>query len=98
MKVFAAGATGAMGRRLVPQLVTMGYEVVAMTRSEQKAGPLRAMGAEPVVADALDRDAVVEAVRRAAPLAPSRARPSRPLMTVSSASLPYTSPPYTRPR
>ena len=69
MKVFAAGATGAMGRRLVPQLVTMGYEVVAMTRSEQKAGALRAMGAEPVVADALDRDAVVEAVRRAAPQA-----------------------------
>jgi nucleoside-diphosphate-sugar epimerase len=69
MKVFAAGATGAMGRRLVPQLVTMGYEVVAMTRSEQKAGALRAMGAEPVVADALDRDAVVEAVRRAVPQA-----------------------------
>ena len=69
MKVFAAGATGAMGRRLVPQLVTMGYEVVAMTRSERKAGSLRAMGAEPVVADALDRDAVVEALRRAAPQA-----------------------------
>src|SRR5690349_16537387 len=69
MKVFVAGATGAVGRRLVPQLVTMGYEVVAMTRSERKAGSLRAMGAEPVVADALDRDAVVEALRRAAPQA-----------------------------
>jgi nucleoside-diphosphate-sugar epimerase len=67
MKVFVAGATGAMGRCLVPQLVAMGYEVVAMTRSEQKAASLRAVGTEPVVADALDRGAVVEALRRAAP-------------------------------
>jgi nucleoside-diphosphate-sugar epimerase len=67
MKVFVAGATGAMGRRLVPQLLAAGHEVAAMTRSEQKAGGLRALGAEAVVADALDRAAVVEAVRRCAP-------------------------------
>src|SRR5436309_7107483 len=67
MKVFVAGATGAMGRRLVPQLLAAGHEVAAMTRSEQKAGGLRALGAEAVVAHAPDRAAVVEAVRRCAP-------------------------------
>jgi nucleoside-diphosphate-sugar epimerase len=67
MKVFVAGATGAIGRQLVPMLVEHGHEVVAMTRSPEKAGALRAMGAEPVVADALDRKAVAEAVVRAEP-------------------------------
>lgn len=55
MKVFAAGATGTMGRRLVPLLVAGGHEVVAMTRSPQKAAVLHAAGAQHVVADALDR-------------------------------------------
>ena len=67
MKVFAAGATGTMGRRLVPLLVAGGHEVVAMTRSPQKAAVLHAAGAQHVVADALDRAGVVEAVRRARP-------------------------------
>jgi 2-alkyl-3-oxoalkanoate reductase len=67
MKVFVAGATGAMGRRLVPMLVAGGYEVAAMTRSPQKAAALRAAGAQPVIAEALGRGAVVEAVRRARP-------------------------------
>jgi nucleoside-diphosphate-sugar epimerase len=67
MKVFVAGATGAIGRQLVPMLVAGGHEVVAMTRSPEKAGALGAMGAEPVVADALDGEAVVHAVARAAP-------------------------------
>jgi nucleoside-diphosphate-sugar epimerase len=67
MKVFVAGATGAVGKRLVPQLVAGGHQVVAMTRSPKHAESLRAAGAEPVVADALDRDAVIAAVRRAAP-------------------------------
>lgn len=67
MKVFVAGATGTMGRRLVPLLVAHGHDVVAMTRSPQKAAVLHAAGAQHVVADALDRAAVVEAVRRARP-------------------------------
>jgi uncharacterized protein YbjT (DUF2867 family) len=56
MKVFVAGGSGAMGMRLVPQLLGAGHEVVAMTRSERKAGALRALGAEAAVADGLDRE------------------------------------------
>jgi 2-alkyl-3-oxoalkanoate reductase len=67
MKVFLAGATGAVGRRLVPLLVARGHEVVGMTRTASKATLLRELGAEPVVADGLDRAAVVEAVVRAEP-------------------------------
>jgi 2-alkyl-3-oxoalkanoate reductase len=67
MKVFVAGASGAMGRRLVPQLVAGGYEVVAMTRDEDKTRWLRDIGARTVVADALDRDSVVSAVKAAGP-------------------------------
>src|SRR4051794_38945898 len=67
MKVFVAGATGAMGKRLVPQLIDSGYEVVALTRSEAKAGALRAMGAQAGGADALDRTAIMQAVMRAEP-------------------------------
>ncbi len=67
MRVFIAGATGAIGRELVPALLAKGHEVTGMTRSPHKAGALRAAGAEAVVADALDREAVVEAVRRAQP-------------------------------
>jgi 2-alkyl-3-oxoalkanoate reductase len=62
MKVFVAGATGAVGKRLVPLLVAGGHSVVGMTRSPEKAELLRTMGAEPVVADGLDRNAVMEAV------------------------------------
>jgi nucleoside-diphosphate-sugar epimerase len=62
MKVFLAGATGALGRRLVPQLLDRGHTVVGTTRSEAKAGLLLDMGAKPVVVDALDRDAVIDAV------------------------------------
>ena len=67
MKVFVAGGSGAMGMRLVPQLVKGGYEVVAMTRSRQKADTLRDLGSEAVVADALDRGAVIQAMMRAEP-------------------------------
>lgn len=67
MKVFVAGGSGAMGRRLVPQLVAAGYQVVAMTRDGDKAPWLRRVGAEPVVADALDRAAVLGAVTGSAP-------------------------------
>jgi nucleoside-diphosphate-sugar epimerase len=67
MKVLVAGATGAIGRQLVPRLVAHGHEVTGMTRSESKAGGIRAMGATPVVADALDPDAVARAVGEAEP-------------------------------
>ncbi len=67
MKVFVAGATGAVGVRLVPELVAAGHDVVGMTRSPVKSEMLRAMGAQPVVADALDRDAVAQAVAAAEP-------------------------------
>ena len=67
MRVFVAGATGAIGKQLVPRLVAAGHEVVGMTRSESKRALLRELGAEPVVADALDPDQVAEAVARARP-------------------------------
>jgi 2-alkyl-3-oxoalkanoate reductase len=67
MKVFVAGATGAIGRVLVPQLVARGHEVVGMTRSAAKQDLVRSLGARPVVADALDPDAVAEAVASAEP-------------------------------
>src|SRR3954471_14706445 len=62
MKVFLAGATGALGKQLVPQLVEAGHEVTGMTRSADKVELLRRLGAEPVVADALDPDAVARAL------------------------------------
>ena len=67
MRVFVAGATGAIGRQLVPRLAAAGHEVHGMTRSESKQVMLREMGAVPVVADALDPDQVAEAVGRAMP-------------------------------
>ena len=67
MKVFVAGATGVLGRALVPQLVARGHEVVGMTKSGSKQDWLRSVGARPVVADALDPDAVAQAVAAAEP-------------------------------
>lgn len=67
MKIFVAGATGALGKALIPQLVANGHEVVGMTRSEGKADLVRSLGAQPVVADALDPEAVGRAVSEAAP-------------------------------
>jgi uncharacterized protein YbjT (DUF2867 family) len=67
MKVFVAGATGALGRQLVPQLVARGHEVVGMTRSASKQDLVRGQGARPVVADALEPDAVAQAVASAEP-------------------------------
>jgi nucleoside-diphosphate-sugar epimerase len=67
MKVFVAGATGALGRTLVPQLVARGHEVVGMTRSAAKQDLVRSLGGRPAVADALDPDAVAQAVASAEP-------------------------------
>jgi 2-alkyl-3-oxoalkanoate reductase len=67
MKIFVAGATGAIGRRLVPQLVSRGHAVVAATRDPNKFDDVRSWGAEPVALDGLDPVAVGEAVSRAQP-------------------------------
>src|SRR4051794_32017539 len=67
MKIFVAGATGAIGRLLVPQLVARGHDVVGMTRSPSKQDLVRSLGARPVVADALDPDAVAQALAAAEP-------------------------------
>ena len=67
MRVFVTGATGAVGQYLVPGLVAAGHQVTATTRSPGKVAQLRAAGAEPAVMDGLDREAVIAAVRAAAP-------------------------------
>ncbi|WP_021594771.1 NAD-dependent epimerase/dehydratase family protein [Actinomadura welshii] len=67
MKIFIAGASGAIGGQLIPQLVVRGHEVVGTTRSAAKTAALRALGAEPVIVDALDPDSVAEVVARAEP-------------------------------
>jgi uncharacterized protein YbjT (DUF2867 family) len=66
-RVFVAGASGVIGVRLIPLLVGAGYDVAGLTRTPAKAGALAALGAEPVVADALDRDALIRAVRAFSP-------------------------------
>jgi 2-alkyl-3-oxoalkanoate reductase len=67
MRVFVAGASGAVGRRLVPMLVERGHEVIGSSRSPEKSDQLRALGAEPVVLDLLDPGAVEKAVAGARP-------------------------------
>jgi 2-alkyl-3-oxoalkanoate reductase len=67
MRVFVAGATGAIGLRLVPQLVAAGHQVTASTRRPAGEARLRALGAEPVLMDGLDAAGVGEAVARARP-------------------------------
>jgi nucleoside-diphosphate-sugar epimerase len=67
MRVFVAGATGAIGRLLVARLVAAGHEVSGMTRNRSKENLLQGLGATPMVADALDTDQVAAAVARAKP-------------------------------
>jgi len=67
MRIFLAGATGAIGQHLVPALVSAGHSVVAMIRSQGKADLVGLMGARPVIADAFDASAVLAAVRQAQP-------------------------------
>ena len=67
MRVFVAGGAGALGRRLVPQLVARGHEVTATTRSASRTDELRALGARPVVVDGLDGVGVGRAVAEAQP-------------------------------
>lgn len=67
MKVFVAGASGAIGRKLVPQLLAAGHEVTGMTRREENAEAIRAVGARAVVCDVFDAAALESAVVEAAP-------------------------------
>ena len=67
MRVFVAGATGAVGRRLVPLLVSSGHEVVGLTRTPEKAEAVRALGAQVAVADGLDAQSIRSAVVSARP-------------------------------
>jgi nucleoside-diphosphate-sugar epimerase len=67
MRVFVAGASGAIGHPLVRQLVAAGHEVTGSTRSEARAGEIRAAGCEPVVCDVFDVDALTRAVEDARP-------------------------------
>jgi 2-alkyl-3-oxoalkanoate reductase len=67
MKVFVAGATGALGKQLVPMLVAEGHEVTGMTRTPAKRNLIRELGAQPALADALDPEAVAQAVGEAEP-------------------------------
>jgi 2-alkyl-3-oxoalkanoate reductase len=67
MRVFVAGASGAIGARLVPQLLDRGHEVIGTSRSPESAERIRALGAKPIVLDLLDRRAVRTTVLEAAP-------------------------------
>ena len=67
MRIYFAGASGAIGIRLVPLLVHGGHTVGAMTRSPEKAGRLASMGAQPIVCDVFDRSALTSTVRRFSP-------------------------------
>lgn len=67
MNVFIAGGSGAIGRQLVPMLVQAGHRVLAMTRTEQGAVALQAMGATPVVADVFDAARLADVVQSAEP-------------------------------
>ncbi|MEH2291097.1 NAD-dependent epimerase/dehydratase family protein [Nostoc sp.] len=67
MKIFVAGATGAIGRPLIAQLLAQGHEVVALTRSSEKAQTLAEQGVELAIADVFDADAVKAAITRTQP-------------------------------
>jgi nucleoside-diphosphate-sugar epimerase len=67
VRIFVAGATGVIGSRLVPLLVADGHAVAGMTRSTHKADLLRELGAEPVVCDVFEADALTRAVIAFAP-------------------------------
>jgi uncharacterized protein YbjT (DUF2867 family) len=67
MRVFVAGATGAVGRQLVPMLTAVGYTVVGTTRREDRAAWLRSVGAQAAVVDVYDADRLAAAVLAAGP-------------------------------
>ena len=67
MRVFVAGATGAIGQHLIPSLIAAGHEVTGTTRSASKANRLKNAGATAAIVDGLDRQAVLSAVKAAQP-------------------------------
>jgi nucleoside-diphosphate-sugar epimerase len=67
MRVLVAGASGVIGSRLVPLLTAVGHDVVALARGPRRTTTLEAVGAQVVIADALDRDQLLAAVRQSAP-------------------------------
>ncbi|MFL5628020.1 MAG: NAD-dependent epimerase/dehydratase family protein [Ktedonobacteraceae bacterium] len=67
MKILVAGATGVIGRRLIPLLVASGYEVIGTMRTADKSEPLQKLGATPMVVDAFDRARLTSVVREAHP-------------------------------
>jgi nucleoside-diphosphate-sugar epimerase len=67
MRIFFAGASGVIGSRLLPLLLAAGHTVGAMTRTAEKANRLAAVGAEPIVCDVFDREALARAVRSFSP-------------------------------
>lgn len=67
MKIFVAGGTGAIGRPLLDQLLAKGHNVVALTRSQERAESLAAQGIEPAIADVFDADSVKAAISQAQP-------------------------------
>lgn len=67
MKIFVAGSTGVIGRTLVPQLVENGHEVIALVRHDRKAQALLAVGAKGATADALNKEELTAAIKKAAP-------------------------------
>jgi nucleoside-diphosphate-sugar epimerase len=66
-RVFLAGASGVIGRRLIPRLIEAGYVVGGMTRSADKTELLSRLGAEPILCDVFDREALIQAVGDFAP-------------------------------
>ncbi|WP_245307578.1 NAD(P)-dependent oxidoreductase [Mesorhizobium sp. AA23] len=66
-RIFLAGGSGAIGRRLIPQLVAAGHQVAATTRRAEKAEALRAIGASPVVIDVFDAGDLLAAVAEVKP-------------------------------
>jgi nucleoside-diphosphate-sugar epimerase len=67
MKIFVAGATGVVGRLLLPILIRAGHEVIGMTHSEEKKGTILDMGARAIVADALDREEILTVIDEVRP-------------------------------
>jgi nucleoside-diphosphate-sugar epimerase len=67
MRVFLAGSTGVLGRRIIPLLAGQGHEVTALTRRSDQASVLRSLGAQPAVADVFERESLAAAVKLAAP-------------------------------
>ena len=63
MRIFLAGASGVLGQRLIPRLVQAGHVVGGLTRSANKTELLSHLGAEPILCDVFDREALIRAVR-----------------------------------